>query len=179
MTKQEAAKIVYTIHAVYPRYFVGFSKRQMENMIDAWAVTLEDYTYPQASAGLKIFLTGDAKGFPPSPGQVIDCILKVSETPELSEEEAWGYVSMAICNGFYGAEEEFKKLPDVCKKVVGSPRNLRTWATMNSNDLHTIQKSHFIRAYRTELERRKDDAKIPASVKALIGKTAESIEDHA
>lgn len=171
MTKPEVAKLIYVIKATYPNTFQKYTTQDIDNMIAAWLSVMEDYTYEQASAGLKIYLSSDTKGFPPSPGQVIDCILKIITPPseDLIVDEAWSYVVKAISNSGYNAAEEYEKLPDICKKVVVSPANLRNWAMMDSDELHTVEKSHFYRSYRTQLERRREDAKIPSSVRALIG----------
>lgn len=40
---------------------------------------------------------------------------------------------------------------------------------MNSDEFHTVEKSQFYRSYRTNVEREKEIAKIPSSVRALIG----------
>lgn len=171
MTTQETAKIIYVIKATYPNSFQKYTTKDLENMIAAWSSVMEDYSYEVVSAGLKVYLSSDTKGFPPSPGQVIDCITKITTPPQedLTADEAWGYVVKAISNSGYNAAEEYEKLPDICKRVVVNPAKLRTWAMMNSDELHTVEKSHFYRSYRTVLERQREDAKIPSSVKALIG----------
>lgn len=171
MTTQETAKIIYVIKATYPNSFQKYTTKDLENMIAAWSSVMEDYVYELVSAGLKSYLASDTKGFPPSPGQVIDFISKITTPPQdnLTIDEAWSYVVNAICNSGYNAAEEYEKLPDICKKIVVNPARLRTWAMMNSDELHTVEKSHFYRSYRTQLERQREDAKIPSSVKALIG----------
>ena len=171
MTKGENAKLIYVVKAAYPQPFARYTGQDLDNMIAAWQMVLEDYSYSVASEGLKVYLASDTKGFPPSPGQVIDCITKIITPPQedITADEAWGYVHKAICNSGYNAAEEFDKLPDICKKVVVSPANLHEWAMMNNDELLTVEKSHFMRGFRAAEERRKEDAKIPSSVKKLIG----------
>ena len=171
MTKQETAKIIYVIKATYPNSFKNYTTQDYDNMIVAWSSVMEDYTYEQASAGLKVYLSSDTKGFPPSPGQVIDCITKITTPPQndLTVDEAWGYVLKAAANSGYNAAAEFEKLPEIVRKTVGSVANLRNMGMMNSDEFHTVEKSHFYRSYRTNVEREKEIAKIPSSVRALIG----------
>ena len=171
MTRQEVAKLIYVIKATYPNAFQRHTTRDFDNLIEAWMSVTEDYSYETASAGLKVYLASDTKGFPPSPGQVIDCITKLSTSKELTADEAWECVLSAIRNSGYNAAEEFEKLPDICQKVVVSPGNLHTWALMDLNELNTIEKSHFYRSYHTQIERRKESAKIPSSIRALIEST--------
>ena len=171
MTRGEIAKLIYVVKAAYPQPFARYTGQDLDNMVSAWQMVLEDYSYSVASEGLKVYLASDTKGFPPSPGQVIDCITKIITPPQedITADEAWGYVHKAICNSGYNAAEEFDKLPDICKKVVVSPANLHEWAMMNNDELLTVEKSHFMRGFRAAEERRKEDAKIPSSVKKLIG----------
>ena len=64
--------------------------------------------------------------------------------------------------------EEFAKLPEACQMAVGSPANLREWALMDSDQVGTVEQSHFIRNYRTAVKRISEDRKIPNQIKALI-----------
>lgn len=171
MTKQETAKIIYVIKATYPNAFQKYTTQDFDNMIAAWSSVMEDYSYETASAGLKVYLSSDTKGFPPSPGQVIDCITKITMPPseDLTVDEAWALVCKAVSNSGYNAASEYEKLPDIVKKVVVNPANLREWGLMDSDEFHSVQKSLFIRSYRTMQERRREDAKIPSAVRALIG----------
>lgn len=52
--------------------------------------------------------------------------------------------------------------------AVGSPANLREWALMDSDQVGTVEQSHFIRNYRTAVKRISEDRKIPNQIKALI-----------
>ncbi len=170
MTLKETTKIVYVIKATYPAHFAKYTKKEYDNMIQAWTAVMEDYTYMQASAGLKIYLASDTKGFPPSPGQVIDCITKTMKQPELEMNalEAWSLVRTALRNSGYGSQEEFAKLPKTVQKAVGSPENLREMSQLDVDQVETVEQSHFIKAYNAALMQERDDAKIPPATKRLI-----------
>lgn len=177
MTVQETSKIIYTIRATYPQAYQGYGKKDFDNLLLAWSGVLEDYPYEQVSAGLKVYLSSDTKGFPPSPGQVIDCIVKLTQTDEMTVDEAWGCVAKAISNGIYHAQEEWEKLPEICKKVYPSAGMLHELSQMPSEKVHSVEKSHFYRSFRTVQERERGMAKLPQSVKAMLGlKGAEGIE---
>ena len=173
MTKAEIAKLIYVVKATYPNSFSRYTTQDLDNMISAWLSVLTDYTYEQGSAGLKVYLSSDTKGFPPCPGQIVDNILKLSKIAEMTGTEAWALVRKAIRNGYYGAEEEFEKLPPACQRAIGSPASLRELAQIDTETVETVEQSHFIRAYNTQLEREREDAKIPSSVRALIGTLGE------
>lgn len=177
MTKEEVAKLIYVIKAAYPAPFQKYNNKDIENMIAAWSLVMEDYSYEVASAGLKVYLSSDTKGFPPAPGQVIDCITKIMTPPQedITEDEAWALVAKALGNSGYHAAEEFEKLPDICKRVIRTPARLRECSMMDSETVHSVEKSLFIRSFRATKERMREDAKIPQSVKALIGATMEKM----
>ena len=175
MTLQETAKIVYVIKATYPAHFTKYTTKDYDNMIQAWTAVMEDYSYQQASAGMKIYLASDTKGFPPSPGQVIDCITKTMEQPELEMNalEAWDLVRHALKNSAYHSEEEFAKLPSVVRRAVGSASNLREMCMLETSEVETVEQSQFVRTYNATVQRMKDEAKIPSKVRELIAQAAQ------
>lgn len=171
MTAKEVAQLVYVIKATYPKTYERFSNEDFANMIRSWQMVLEDYSYAQVSAGLKTYLASDTKGFPPTPGQVIDCIHRLHQAhkPEMTGMEAWSLVRKAIRNSTYNAEMEFERLPEVVQRAVGSPANLREMAALDIDRVETVEQSHFIRTYDAAVRRAAEDAKIPAKVREMIG----------
>jgi hypothetical protein len=167
MTVQEAAKLVFTIKATYPKYFAKYSKPELDNMINIWARLFRDIPYEKGSIGLEVYLTTETDGFPPSPGQVIDCIQK-AEPQSMNEIEAWGLVRMAIRDGIYHAEEHFKELPPDCQKAVGRPGQLTEWAMLKSSEVDTIAAAQFKRVYTAEIKRRREEAKMPQEVRERL-----------
>lgn len=170
MNREETAKLIFTVKAVYPSHYARYTAQDFENLIAAWCAVLEDYTYAQASTGLKIFLSSETKGFPPTPGQIIDCIHKTMPKAELemSGLEAWALVRKAISKALYYADEEYNKLPDVVKKAIGSPENIKQLAMMDIDEVETVEQSHFIRAYEALKVQKKDEVKIPREIRELI-----------
>lgn len=182
MTLQETAKIVYVIKATYPAHFSKYTTKDYDNMIQAWTTVMEDYTYMQASAGLKIYLASDTKGFPPSPGQVIDCLSKHlgDQTLELTNTECVSMIRRALRNSSYHAEDEYNKLPEICQRAVGTPRNLQEWAVLNSDEVETVVMSQIIRSLEAMRRRMKDDARLPGQIKKMIDAKGgrPKIEEH-
>ena len=167
MTVQEAARLVFTIQATYPKYFAKYSENETNNMVSIWARLFRDIPYEKASMGLEVYLTTETEGFPPSPGQVIDCIQK-AEPQSMNEIEAWGLVRFAIRNGIYGAEDEFAKLPPDCQKAVGRPGQLTEWAMLPSTEVDTIAAAQFKRVYTSVIKRRQEEAKMPQEVRERL-----------
>ena len=169
MTKKETMQLIFIMKAAYPKYFSRISEDEIKYMHEAWSMVMTDYPYEVACAGLKSYISSENEGFPPSPGQIIDRIHKLTERPEerLTESEAWRLVYKAVCNSIYNASEEFDKLPALCQRAVGSPEVLRQWAQEDLDSMSVIQ-SNFQRAYRTAQERRAEEKKLPSDVRALI-----------
>lgn len=170
MNKQEISKLVTVLMAAYPTYYSKLDKQEMINLVNAWYIVLGDYSYDVGQAGVKMYLSNDTKGFPPSPGQVVDCIYKVKSMAAgdtMSEGEMWDIVYNAIRNSAYNSVEEFNKLPKRCQKLVGSPSILKQYAMMDESELSFVQ-AQFFKNFRTLSEREKENAKIPSSVMALI-----------
>ena len=130
MTEAEVLKVVYTIKAAYPSHYARFTKLDFDNMVSVWDGTLEGYTYGQVSAGLNMFLTSDTRGFPPVPGQVIECIQRTQRpvAEEYTNTECASLIRRAFSNAAYHAEEEFERLPEICRRAVGTPHNLVEWS---------------------------------------------------
>ena len=172
MTKEETVKIMRILTAAYPQHYKALDDRESRALLEVWAAVLADYTYEIVSGGIKAFLANDKKGYPPSPGQVIDYITKSTNTAdEINEGEAWGMVYKAICNSIYNAGEEFAKLPEVIQRAVGSAEVLRQWAVEDVDALNVTQ-SNFLRAFRSAQERQTEERKMPQSVKELADKLA-------
>ena len=173
MNKDETLKVCFIIQSAYPQHYTGFSDRERKAMQEIWFALMEDYDYRTVCAGVKAFMSNDTKGFPPSPGQIIDCIHKLTEKPEekLTEGEAWHMVYRVLCNGIYNSEAEFNKLPPIVQRAVGAPAVLYQWATEDAKSLSVIQ-SNFERSFRMAQERQREEAKLPESVRTLIQSSA-------
>lgn len=164
MTREETKKIVMIIASTYPNWH----PLDMSITVDAWALILESYTYQDISAALKAFIVSDTSGFAPAPGQIIGLLDRVANGNELSEMEAWALVSRALRNGYYGAEQEFEKLPPLVQKAVGAPSQLRNWSQTDSESVENVIQSNFMRTYRAELARSREIRKLPDNVRTLL-----------
>lgn len=102
----------------------------------------------------------------PQASNVTEIIAPAEES--MSELQAWALVQRALRNSGYNSEEEFAKLPEACQRAVGTAANLKEWALMDSDQVATIEQSHFIRNYRTSVQRMKEEARLPENVRMLI-----------
>lgn len=169
MTREETKKVLMSIQAAYPNFKVP----DKTVAINVWGKALEEYSYGAVSMALLAYIKTNTSGFAPSPGQIIGKIHIVDQAAELGETEAWAMVARAIRRGTYYAGEEFRKLPSAVKKAVGSPDNIRSWAKADEQDTETVIQSNFLRAYRTEIQRRREYAKLPKKLQNMIAEASE------
>lgn len=144
------------IRAVYPNMLADDGAK------DVWYMMLADLSYQQVATALHVHL--QTSKYPPTIAELRE---NKAEQGGLSELEAWAMVRRALRNGYYGAEEEFDKLPDLVKKAVGAASNLKQWAVSDSGMLETIE-AHFLKAFRIQQARAKQDAQLSPQVKNLL-----------
>lgn len=170
MTREETVKIIRIICGS----FSNFKPSDLSETVDIWNMMLDEYTYNQIAGALKSYILSDSTGFAPSIGQLIAKVKTIEEPAQLNETEAWGLVSKAIRNGYYGAVEEFSKLPPLVQKAVGTPDNLRNWSQTNLESVETVIQSNFLRAYRVEAQRAAEISKMPSNIKTMIENTSQN-----
>ena len=169
LKREETVKIIRIICDCYPNY----KPNNLTETVDVWNMMLSDYTYEQISLALKAYILADTNGFAPSIGQLVDRVNSFSHPQELNELEAWSLVYKAIRNSCYNSEYEFSLLPDMVRKAVGTPNQLRTWA-MDENFNEQVVSSHFVRCYRSEVAKDKDFRKMPANIQSLISNNSKA-----
>lgn len=177
MNRDDIAKMIYLIKATYPNHFKAHDSQGLKDMLEAWTMVFEDKDRGEAFKGLKIFLNTDTKGFPPSPGQIIDCMGRLETNTLPNEMEAWSMVDKAVRNSGYDAAEEFNKLPQIIRRVVRNPARLKEWALMDSADYMTVEQSNFMRSYRAEKEREEQNRRIPQSIRPALGEIHDTIPE--
>lgn len=169
MKREETVKIIRIMCDCYPNY----KPNNLTETVDVWNMMLSDYTYEQISLALKAYILTDTNGFAPSIGQLVDRVNAFSQQQELNELEAWSLVYKAIRNSGYNSEYEFSLLPDMVRKAIGTPNQLRTWA-MDENFNEQVVSSHFIKCYRSEVARDRDFRKMPANIQSLISNNSKA-----
>ena len=168
MTRDDVIKIMSVLRGAYPHFYRDISKQEAYDTINLWTDMFSNDDASIVAAAVKSLIDGDDKGFPPTIGQVKAKMRLLVGSDELTEAEAWSLVSKAVKNGLYGAVEEFEKLPPAVKRIVGSPSQLRDWASMDSDTLQSVVASNFQRSYKVVATREKEIAALPDDVKKLI-----------
>lgn len=173
MNRQETIKVLGVIHAAYPSFFDGRTQIEKESVVNLWQESFSNYDYTIVMQGLQAFIDADTKGFAPVIGQIKKHVRFMTNKSSMNEMEAWSYVSKAIRNGNYAAEEEFEKLPPLVKRAVGRPSNIKEWGLLPANEVETVIQSNFMRSFRTVLQRQEQYDALPETGKQMMNALSE------
>lgn len=168
MTREDTIKILAVLRGAYPAFYRDITKQEAESTISLWAAMFDEEPCELVGAAVKAFIAGDSKGFPPAIGQIKELIRKITQPEEMTEQEAWSYVSKALRNSTYGSEEEFAKLPKEVQVVVHDPGQLRQWAMSPADEVETVIASNFMRSFRAKQKATKEYLALPTEVKRLM-----------
>ena len=168
MTREDTIKILSILRGAYPGFYRDITKQEAEATIVLWASMFEEEPFELVGAAVKAFITADAKGFPPAIGQIKERIRQITQPEELTEQEAWAYVSKAISRSTYGSVEEFEKLPPEIQAVVHDPGQLRQWALSEADEVETVIASNFMRSFRAKQKATKEYLALPTEVKRMM-----------
>lgn len=172
MNKQETAQILAIIKTAYPQFYARGSQQDINNAINLWHDMFIDDDVTIVAMSVKALIACDTTGFPPTIGNVKEYMAKLQEPAETTEQEAWNTVRKALSNSMYNSEEEFAKLPNTIKSIVGDSKCLKEWSMTNKDQLETVIASNFMRSYRTRSKNEKEFAKLPKNIKNMAKKIA-------
>ena len=105
---------------------------------------------------------------PPTVAHIKKEINNLINPNEISEAEAMNMILSAASNSLYNASEEFKKLPSILQKLVGSPRQLREFALMDGKTMNSVIISNLSRSYKVMAKREKEMQALPDISKNFI-----------
>lgn len=170
MTKEEFGKLVMAIKGYFPKQDTFNSPYVME----MWFDSLKDLDFSLAINSIKGY--AQTNKFPPTVADIRSTATAFAQDEVMSELEAWALVSKAIRNGTYGSETEFNKLPPLVQKAVGSPANIRNWATSSLEEVETVISSNFIKTYRALMTREKTINRMSPDLQISMRKERETID---
>ena len=164
MTVDETKKILAYIANVYPRYYSNVSADSAKRMAITWCDVLQEYSVDAIMAGVKAYISADASGFPPAPGQIISYIHLVGNPRDHSGTEAWALVRRAVNVPWDQFEASYNTLPKVVQRAVGSAESLKEMALMDLERFETVAQSNFLRMYDAVRKREATESRIAAEV---------------
>lgn len=175
MNKKETIMILAVLKAAYPAGYRDMNQEDNITLVNLWMRMFADRRYEDVNNAIDAIILKNKSNFPPSPGLVMDQLIKNTTPPEMTEMEAWELAFKAIKNSAWHAEAEFKKLPEIIQRSVGSPEMLRSWAGMDAGTVNSVIQSHFVRTFRSRKEQDREYLALPEEVKNKILALSEGI----
>lgn len=170
MDREQTIVVISLLKTAYPRFYVNMTKEEAERTISLWQVMFKNESPEVVIVAVKNLI--NSFKFPPTIADIKDEIYKLKHVEDKEPMELYALIKKAIRNGIYGSAEEFKRLPDVCQKFVGSPAQLRTWA-MDENFNDSVLRGQFIKQIETIKAREKEKEMMLPETKAVIDKLLE------
>ena len=176
MNLVETAKLMAILETAYPMFYAKKTQQEREDAIRLWAEMFADEPGEVVAVAVKALIKSRVSTFPPGIGEITEKIQQITQPEQMTELEAWGLVAKAVSNSAYNSGEEFKKLPQVLQRLVGSPSQLREWAVMDSETFNSVIASNFQRSYKVRAKSERDYLALPSSVKAFMASIAEGMK---
>jgi hypothetical protein len=174
MTRDETKKIIMLMGAVYP----NFKPDDPKAMVDAWHLMLSDFEYADIENALRIYVRTSDEQFAPSVNKLIAMIRKPQELSQMDFPTVWRYIRKAISRSLYYSEEEFDKLPDEAKALVGAPGQLREWAQLASETIDSVTRSKVETQYGAYQRRRAEVGAMPQEIRELIERSTPRLPER-
>ena len=84
----------------------------------------------------------------------------------------------AVQRSGYNSREEFNRLPDTLRRLVGSPEQLKAWSQMDADTVQSVIGSNFQRSYTARRKADADYNALPADVKQMLAGVTERMALH-
>lgn len=182
MTKDETRRVITYIAGAYPKFYSNVTERSLQGQIATWTDLLEEHDVKSVMIGVKGYITADSSGFPPTPGQIIEYMQRVTHPADLTAVAAWSLVRRAVNSPRDQYEAAFASLPEIIQETLGGPERgvaqLKAWGGdgMSIQAFETVEQSNFFRSYEATQKRLAIDRKLPPSFLALRGGTTQRLE---
>ena len=180
MTREETSKVVRVLSIAFPTFLRDKQQTEISEIIDLWCLMFADYEYVEVNAALKTFIATNK--YPPKIAEVLNCLNlnRSFATEELNELTAWNLVYKAISDSNYHSQERYDELPNLIKKCIHSPAELREMGNLDLKTLNSVTQSNFMRVFKGVQDRERELAKIPKDVKRdmLEMKNNEQLEEN-
>lgn len=131
MDINETIEVLALLKVAYPNGFSNMSPKDYESMANLWCIQFGSEDSKTVNVAVQDYIATDTTGFLPAIGQIKQRIRLMRKSDELTAEQAASIIKRAVSNSGYHSVEEFQKLPDKIKSLVGSPGRLKAWGSMS------------------------------------------------
>lgn len=166
MDKIDTARIMAIIYEAYHFFYKDSSDQKAATAISLWHNMFQSEPYELVEAAIYAHIAKSEH--PPTVAHIKKEINFLRNPNELSEAEAMNAIIQAASNSLYNAAEEFQKLPATLQKLVGSPRQLREYALMDSKTMNSVITSNLSRSYKVLVQREASLQALPDITKLYL-----------
>lgn len=172
LTYSETIKILSLIKVAYPRFYLNITKSDAEATANLWASMFMGDDFEVIKIATQSLIA--TFQYPPTIADIKNQVYKLQTSNEKGAIEEWNDIKNAIKNSSYYASEMFEKLPPIAKKFVGSPSQLKEWATTTDfND--GVVRGQFLKQYEVLKEKERYTMLVPDNVKNLLQDVASKL----
>lgn len=178
MTRDEVVATLKILKIAYPGFYSKMSARDGIDAINVWCEMFDEDDVNAVKCALYKILEEHAD-YPPT---IADIKIKLKElrqavSGEKTSEELWQILKNAVSNGYYGAKEEFEKLPDELKKFLGSPYALKELSQIDTATLNTVTKGQFLKQISSIRDKVKFERETPPEIMSALRRAFGTIPD--
>ena len=166
MDKRETARIMAIVYEAYHFFYKDSTDQKAATAISLWHNMFKAETYELVEAAVYAHIAKSEH--PPTVAHIKNEINFLTNPNQLTETEAMNMILEAASNSLYNAAEEFNKLPTTLKKLVGSPRQLREYALMDSKTMNSVITSNLSRSYKVLVGREASLQALPDITKLYL-----------
>ena len=168
------AKLLGIIYEAYHFFGKDQTPEKAAVSVKLWHNVIGNAPYELVEAAIYAHIAKNE--YPPTIAHIRKEMEKLTETEEeLTEVEAMNLIIQAASNSIYNAGSEYKKLPPVLQKLVGSPRQLRDLATMDTKTINSVVTSNFSRSYKIMITREKEKNLLPNITRLYLETNKEGV----
>ena len=159
MTKAEIVKLLAVISAAYPNMQIT------EATVNLWHELLNDVSLSLALAAAKKLILESP--YPPTIADIRKRVVEVAHPQQLNAAEAWGEVTKAMrFYGYYRANEAIASMSKPTARTV----EYIGWANICTCEEPGVIRGQFMKMYEQVAGRERNEALLPASLKAEMKK---------
>ena len=158
MNKEEFVKTLTGVGKLYDRQLD-------QETLTMWLSFFKENTIEEFKSAVNQHIRTSSKF--PTVSDIKSKIYTLSNKEE-SNSDLWEKLLIAIRNGIYGADDEFKKLPKPIQRFVGSPKQLTEISLMDSETIHSVVKGQFLKQIEYIKQSIKEQELMSPQTKALL-----------
>lgn len=170
MTREDVKELIKAIMTYYPNFLK--EEEDVSEKVDAWYFIFKEDDADLIRMALASYVSNTSSSFAPVPGALRNIAYDLIHSNDMDENEAWQLIKKAYMKGASEASNEFKKLPLLIQKTIGTPSYLRDLAY----SCNEYSEGQFKKMFKATAEREKYLAMLPSNIRAVIEDTSRQLE---